>query len=248
MTNIGTTIRTLRKQHSMTQDELAELLHVTRQTVSNYENGKSEPDLETLLRIAEILETDVSTLLEQNSAPSATDNTVRLRKHILSPMLVLVLLWLSRIASEYVLYSIVNIHRYSGFQTWHVLFVFTEPLLYVLLGYVLAVLLSLIAPKPFGDLEQKWIHRVLTAVLLFYLLLLLHQVICSIHTDILYFKFQQQPLPRSFVSPEPLLPIFSRLLIRFWLYSEAHQIIFVPLFILFGMALAFTKTRKTEVM
>ena len=65
MADIGTSIRALRNQHNLKQEELASLLHVTRQTISNYETGKSEPDLDTLVRIAEIFETDVNTLLEQ---------------------------------------------------------------------------------------------------------------------------------------------------------------------------------------
>lgn len=48
---------------NMTQDELAEKLFVTRQTVSNYETGKSRPDIEMLTRIAETLETDPNTVL-----------------------------------------------------------------------------------------------------------------------------------------------------------------------------------------
>ena len=47
----------------MTQDELAQKLFVTRQTVSNYENGKSRPDVEMLDRIAQMLETDIVTLI-----------------------------------------------------------------------------------------------------------------------------------------------------------------------------------------
>lgn len=47
----------------MTQDELAERLFVTRQTVSNYETGKSRPDIEMLTRIAETLDTDPNTVI-----------------------------------------------------------------------------------------------------------------------------------------------------------------------------------------
>lgn len=47
----------------MTQEAMAEALFVTRQTVSNYENGRSRPDLDMLLKIAEVLETDVTALL-----------------------------------------------------------------------------------------------------------------------------------------------------------------------------------------
>ena len=63
MRDIGKNIKELRQQQNMTQDELAEKLFVTRQTVSNYETGKSRPDIEMLTRIAETLETDPNTVL-----------------------------------------------------------------------------------------------------------------------------------------------------------------------------------------
>lgn len=63
MRDIGKNIKELRQQKNMTQDELAEKLFVTRQTVSNYETGKSRPDIEMLTRIAETLETDPNTVL-----------------------------------------------------------------------------------------------------------------------------------------------------------------------------------------
>ena len=42
MRDIGKNIRTLRVERDMSQDQLAEALHVTRQTVSNYETGVSQ--------------------------------------------------------------------------------------------------------------------------------------------------------------------------------------------------------------
>ena len=41
MRDIGKNIRTLRTRRGLSQDQLAEALHVTRQTVSNYETGDS---------------------------------------------------------------------------------------------------------------------------------------------------------------------------------------------------------------
>ena len=41
MRDIGKNIRTLRERKGMTQEELAQALFVTRQTVSNYETGLS---------------------------------------------------------------------------------------------------------------------------------------------------------------------------------------------------------------
>ena len=63
MKDIGKNIKAIRKAKAMTQDELAEKLFVTRQTVSNYENGRSRPDVDTVIKLAEILETDTNSIL-----------------------------------------------------------------------------------------------------------------------------------------------------------------------------------------
>lgn len=56
-------IKALRKQKGLTQEELAIRLNVVRQTVSKWEKGISVPDAVMLEKIADILETEVSTLL-----------------------------------------------------------------------------------------------------------------------------------------------------------------------------------------
>ena len=53
----------LRVKQGLTQDELAQALFVTRQTVSNYETGRSNPDVDMLQRISEVLHTDINYLL-----------------------------------------------------------------------------------------------------------------------------------------------------------------------------------------
>lgn len=47
----------------MTQEDLTAALFVTRQTVSNYENGRSRPDLDMLLNIAQVLDADTTAIL-----------------------------------------------------------------------------------------------------------------------------------------------------------------------------------------
>ena len=66
MNTIGRNIRSLRKKAGMTQEELAEKLYTTRQTVSNYEIGKSEPDFETLSKIADVFRTETADLLSDH--------------------------------------------------------------------------------------------------------------------------------------------------------------------------------------
>lgn len=63
MRDIGKNIRQIRVDRKMTQEELADALFVTRQTVSNYETGKSRPDIETLMLIASVLRVDANTIL-----------------------------------------------------------------------------------------------------------------------------------------------------------------------------------------
>ncbi|MBT9617575.1 helix-turn-helix transcriptional regulator [Mediterraneibacter faecis] len=40
------------KDNQLTQEEFGKLFHVTRQTVSNWENGKSYPDLQILVSMS----------------------------------------------------------------------------------------------------------------------------------------------------------------------------------------------------
>ncbi len=62
-------IKHARKAKGMSQEELAERLHVVRQTVSKWEKGLSVPDSELLVRLAETLETTVSALLDETAVP-----------------------------------------------------------------------------------------------------------------------------------------------------------------------------------
>lgn len=60
---VGQNIKKFREEKGLRQEDLAEQLHVTRQAVSNWENGKTQPDLETLQKIAQVLEVSVEELI-----------------------------------------------------------------------------------------------------------------------------------------------------------------------------------------
>lgn len=62
-------LKTLRKARGLSQEELAARLHVVRQTISKWEKGLSVPDAALLVRLAELLETPVSTLLGAELPP-----------------------------------------------------------------------------------------------------------------------------------------------------------------------------------
>lgn len=67
MSNIGKTIKKIRAEKGLTQEQLAEQLHVTRQAVSNWEQEKTQPDVETLTTMAEVLEVPVEELIYGNA-------------------------------------------------------------------------------------------------------------------------------------------------------------------------------------
>lgn len=89
MRDIGKNIRTLRIRRGLTQDELAEALFVTRQTVSNYETGRSRPDVEMLVNIAQVLEADIHHLLY--GLPVEEDR-LRNKRRLLAAALAVILL------------------------------------------------------------------------------------------------------------------------------------------------------------
>ena len=61
---LGIRIKELRNVQGINQDELANKLFVSRQTVSNWENGKSYPDIQSVLLLSEIFDVSVDNLLK----------------------------------------------------------------------------------------------------------------------------------------------------------------------------------------
>jgi putative transcriptional regulator len=60
---LGENIKDYRKKKGYTQEEVADRLHVTRQTISKWEKNYSVPDAELIVQLAEILDVKTSQLL-----------------------------------------------------------------------------------------------------------------------------------------------------------------------------------------
>ena len=80
MSTIGKNIKKKRNEKGITQDQLAEKLHVTRQTVSSWEMGRTEPDVDTLTRLAEALKVSVEDLIYDQSTGKGADACVSASK------------------------------------------------------------------------------------------------------------------------------------------------------------------------
>ena len=77
MRDIGANIRRARVRRKLTQDDLAQTVHATRQTISNYETGRSRPDVETLQRLADALGVELTELLDGEPSPDARRAALR---------------------------------------------------------------------------------------------------------------------------------------------------------------------------
>lgn len=63
---LGQTITEIRKERKMTQEEFAQIFHVTRQTVSNWEKEKNYPDLETLIFMSDEFNISLDVMLKED--------------------------------------------------------------------------------------------------------------------------------------------------------------------------------------
>lgn len=64
MIRFGEKLQKLRKKKGITQEQLAQELHVTRQAVSKWESDSAQPDLENIVRICTFFEVSADELLD----------------------------------------------------------------------------------------------------------------------------------------------------------------------------------------
>ena len=71
--NIGTKIKTARVEAGLTQEKAAEILGVSRQTVSNWENEKSYPDIISVIKMSDIYNVSLDKLLKEDTAVNGSN-------------------------------------------------------------------------------------------------------------------------------------------------------------------------------
>lgn len=62
---LGAVLRDCRVKKKMTQQELSKKMHVTKMTISHWENGKRSMTAENLKRYCQILDVSVQSVLER---------------------------------------------------------------------------------------------------------------------------------------------------------------------------------------
>ena len=100
---IGARIRAYRAEAGMSQDDLAARVYVSRQTISSWENGKTYPDVQSLLLLSEIFDATVDSLIkgDVDTMTETIDRDVRIMKRLgyvmlgFTLLMVAALIWLS---------------------------------------------------------------------------------------------------------------------------------------------------------
>lgn len=87
---IGCRLKNARNENGMTQEHAAELLGVTRQTISNWENNKSYPDIISVIKMSDLYSVSLDHLLKEDHTMNQTyqefleesTNTVKAKKNL----------------------------------------------------------------------------------------------------------------------------------------------------------------------
>lgn len=79
MSEFSQRLRFLRTQRGLTQQQLAQLLGLSKSSVNMYERGEREPGLETLAAMADLFEVDLDELTGRAAPPAETQAEHRVR-------------------------------------------------------------------------------------------------------------------------------------------------------------------------
>lgn len=123
---IGTKLKNARNNANLTQEDIAEKIGVSRQTVSNWENNKSYPDIISVIRLSDIYGISLDTLLKEDEnmikhldeSTNIVKSKNRLRK--LLPVLAYTVIWALCVLLFW-LYSGRDAGTYSIFVFWGIL-------------------------------------------------------------------------------------------------------------------------------
>ena len=161
---LGETIRDLRKQNNMSQEQLAEKLDVSRQSISLWEKDSTQPTIDNIITLSDIFGVTVDELLKSNEPlekeepskaneePAASDNSGNKKRFIIAALDVVVLAvgiyitWFFRNGSSDFL-NVLDLH----FNGSAVSFIESLPVVFGVLSalWLLASIFAFVKMKPF---------------------------------------------------------------------------------------------------
>ena len=191
-------LKQLRQSRGLKQEELAEKLNVTRQTVSGWETGRRQPDLDTLKMLAEALDADIYELI-YGARPGAYPKFQRkfvTRCWVFGVTVILILLfWMF-------LMPVLKLLRNTTYDVRYLSMEYIVPVLgWFSAGALIPNGLALVYPV---ELEERWRKR----CVILGTVLVLPGLLVGLNLLIVF------NLPDTFHSFQPFIGLFYAFLIR----------------------------------
>lgn len=270
MVDVGKQIKKFRMKKDMTQDELAEKLFVSRQTISNYENSKSQPDIEVLVQLAEIFETDVNTLICGDEQSLVFKR--KIKRYILKICIILLcaffLVILQDVLFRWLHWTGDPIGIFVKFTEWvglesheayniqvHMCFLISvynfyliHPVFAVFSGYHVVDGLGLLQRVEHLKWKYtKYLRRTVQGLLAFYCIIMLPGWLCGIVDEISYFRWMRIKEPGYWSSSSlEISPIWSTIKVKITHFMVNYQKLSLAVFFILGAIWGITKLKRNK--
>ena len=139
---IGAMIKKARQEQGLTQEAAAEALGVSRQTISNWENSRTYPDILSVIRMSDLYAVSLDCLLKEEDSMKQTyrdyleesTNTVKSNERRMKLTLILITLgiWALSVIAFWLVHSGMDAVGYSLAISWLVL-----PVLFFSVSFIL---------------------------------------------------------------------------------------------------------------
>ena len=80
--SIGSNIRSLREERGLTQEQVADSIGITFQAVSSWERDEYKPDIDKIIKLAELFDVSVSSLVEEKQGVFKTKDAIYNCEHM----------------------------------------------------------------------------------------------------------------------------------------------------------------------
>lgn len=160
---IGEILKEHRKNLNLTQQQVADQLHVSRQTISNWETGKSLPDVSMLIEISMLFDLSLDYLIKGDEQLMKKIKEESDLNQLISKGIFLLIICLAA-----ALFSVLSL-PFSGLQVQSGVTILSADILLQLASVVTVIWMVVIYTKNFYEKvegrSQKSIHRVIQVFL-----------------------------------------------------------------------------------
>lgn len=80
--SFGENLQYYRKREEITQEQLAERMEVSRQTISKWEAGTSYPEMEKIMQLCDMFSCSMDTLLRKDAQAEVVEDSAQYEEHM----------------------------------------------------------------------------------------------------------------------------------------------------------------------